>query len=258
MGNRRFHPMIRSVCAMMTGVCLLLFPISASGQDLFQLAAFEYPPFYWEENGEIKGIAVDLIDELSKRMDIKTSLSIYPLKRALYYMEHGEMDGIMILIQTPERERYLNYTDPVITVRGLIWSAADRKGGAVEFEKLEDLKSYKIGVTRGYSYGEQLDAILKTMQADVSAKDINNYRKLLRDRIDIFPGNEIVAKGLFKRHPELQGKFVHSEKSFVEWDLCMGISKKSELVSRIPEINEVLADFKAEGFIRKTVEKYTE
>jgi polar amino acid transport system substrate-binding protein len=253
-GNGLFYTIRLSV----TVICLFLIsPPFAFSQDM-RLGAFDYPPFYSEENGEIQGIAVELINELFGRMNIKTQLSMYPIKRALKYMKDRKTDGMMILIKTAEREEYLHYTDPIITVRGLIWSAADRKGGAVNFNRLEDLKSYKIGVTLGYSYGQEFDNILKTMNVHTASTDYDNYKKLLAHKIDIFPGNEIVAKGLFKKYPEFQGKFVHSDKSFIEWVLHMGISKKSQFVPMIPRINAVLADLKNEGFIDKTVKNYLE
>lgn len=245
-------------------IYLMLFILGAcsfalgSEKEAIKLAAFEYPPFYYEQNGNIRGIAVELLEELCKRMDVNFKLKIYPLKRALGYLKDGNIDAILVLIKTTEREKYLAYTEPFITVRGLIWSAADRKDVKVDFEQLEDLKPYKIGATLGYSYGQKLDDLLKTMNVDYAKRDYNNYKKLMSHRIDIFPGNEIVAKGLFKIYPEFKNKFVASDKSFVEWILRMGVSKKSKFVFQIPKINAIFADLKKEGLIDKIVEKYTE
>ncbi len=222
------------------------------------LTAFDYPPFYSEENGKIDGIFVEVIRELFGRMDIETDLQLYPLKRVLSMLQYGDADGQVGLIRTVEREEYLYFADPIITVRGLIWSAVDRKDEAINFDSIEELKPYKIGVTLGYSYGQRFDNLLKTMRVDYAPRDYNNYLKLMNHRIDIFPGNEIVAKGLFKKHPELKGKFVHSDKSFIDWVLHIAISKKSRFTPMIPNINRVLADLKREGFIDKTVKKYTE
>ena len=259
--GKTFHTPIRLTISIICCVVLLFLSVPSifcQETKKIQLAAFDYPPFYSEENDEIYGIAVDLIHELFERMNMETELKMYPLTRALSYLKDGTTDGLMILIKTAEREGYLLYTDPVITVRGLIWSAADRKGGAVNFNRLEDLTSYKIGITRGYSYGQEFDNLLKTLHVDVVNTDYTNYKKLMAHRIDIFPGNEIVAKSLFKKYPEFKGKFVHSDNSFIEWSLHMGIGKHSRLVSMIPAINKILGDLKTEGFIDKIVKKYTE
>ncbi len=250
---------IRLFSVLLT-LCPFFFPFPAFCQNIekVKLGGFDYPPFYSHENGDIQGIGVELTGELFRRLNIDTELRIYPLKRALSYMKNGRTDGVMFLIKTPEREKYLHYSDPIMTIRGLIWSAADRKGGPVEFETLEDLRPYRIGVTIGYSYGKEFDKFLKTMNVYEVPMDLHNYKKLLLHRIDLFPGNEIVAKGLFKKYPELRGKFIHSSKSFIKWTFHMTVSKKSPFASMMPEINSVLADFKNEGFIDVTVRKYTE
>lgn len=238
---------------------LPLTPAMAGDGARFHMAAFHYPPFYWEENGVVEGIGADLVEAVFHRLGEKPVLKLYPLKRALHHMETGDVDGIMILIQTPEREAYSMFTDPAVMVRGLIWSAADRPGGAVEFRTLKDLMPYSMGVTLGYSYGEALDSLISQMRDVESApSDLQNYRKLLFKRIEIFPGNEIVARGLFKRNPALQGKFVHSKNAFIKWPLRMGVSRKSPLARRIPEINEVLLELKAAGTVDAIVNKYTQ
>ena len=234
-------------------------PVIAAKSQMIELSAFNYPPFYFKEEGRIQGIAVDIINEVFQRLELNHRLNMYPLKRALRYLEHGDMDGMMILIKTPEREKYLQYTDPVTSVRGLIWSSAARDGGAVEFDRFDDLLDYRIGVTRGYSYGKSFDAFLKKhSQIHVVNTDLQNYKMLIAGRVDIFPGNEIVAKGLFRKHPELRGRLVHARKSFIRWVLHMGISRQSEFTAIVPNINQQLAKLKANGFIDRTIKKYTD
>ena len=248
----------------LTKICLVIVlaiscPISLEAEpDCIKFAAFEYPPFYINKRNKISGIAVDLIKELCLRINVEAKLELYPLKRALVLLKDGSCDGIMILIKTSERAKYLRYTDSIINVRGLIWAAADREGGVINFDRLEDLKDYRIGVTLGYSYGQKLDNLLKTMKVDPAHRDYNNYKKLMAHRIDIFPGNEIVAKGLFKMYPEFKDKFVASDKSFIEWELHMAINKKSRFISLVPQINKIFADFKREGLVDKIIRKYTE
>ena len=111
---------------------------------------------------------------------------------------------------------------------------------------------------RGYSYGVEFDNFLKKMKVEVVNSDHRNFKKLLWHRIDAFPCNEIVAKGIFKNNKAFQGKFIHSKNAYMEWVLHMGISKKSGLTDKVTDINRILDDFKKEGFINNTVKKYTE
>ena len=243
------------ICAWLTLISIAA-PVFGAEIETIRLIAFNYPPFFMEENDAVHGLAVDLGDEVFRRLGVRTEVAMYPLKRGLSNLESGIYDGVMILIKTSERGRFLEYTRPVMTVRGLIWALATR-GKPVTFDSLEDLQKYKIGVTKGYSYGEEFDQLLKQMNPDVAYSDYHNYRKLMEHRIDIFPGNEIVARSLFKQHPELRGRFIHSDKSFIEWVLHMAISKKSRFATMIPDINRVLAELEAEGYVDALVEQYT-
>ena len=242
-----------------TILTLLFVTFSASGQttDTVKLVAFEYPPFYYEEQGQIKGIAWELVQELFHRMNRKIDISLYPLKRALYLLENSEADALMILIRTNEREEYLNFTIPVISVRGLIWYAGDRDDGPISYQSLDDLKEYTVGVTLGYSYGQEFDDKIREFpRVESAATDVQNFRKLQAHRIDIFPCNEILARGIFNRYPEFQGAFSHSDRSFILWNLRMGIGKESVLAGRVQEINRIISDLRSEGFVDAVVDKY--
>lgn len=246
------------LCAVICTVQTAKAATPSSEESTVRLAAFDYPPFYFGNGTEVHGIGVDLVRELFGRMGLDVKIGLYPLKRALQQLKTGGEDGIMILIKTPAREQFIDYTDPVISVRGLIWAAADRPDINLDFKRLAEIRHYKVGVTRGYSYGYTFDELLKRVRAEAANSDLSNFRKLISHRIEIFPCNEIVAKGLFKLHPALADEVVHSTDSFMEWVLHMGISKQSPLRSRIPEINEILAQMKEEGFIDRTVERYTQ
>lgn len=238
---------------------MLTAPVFPGETTTVKFAAFDYPPFYFQQAGQVKGIAVDLVHKLCNRMEITAEIRMYPLARALKYLEDGEEDAVMMLIRTPAREKFLFFTEPVLEVRGLIWSSAGREEGAVEFKTLHDLKPYRLGVTLGYSYGKEFDRMILCMrQVSSSPSDLSNYRKLLADRIDIFPGNEIVARHLFKSHPELRGQFVHAQNSFITWKLYMAVSKDSALASQMVRINGILSELKKNDFIHKTVKRYTE
>ena len=239
--------------------CLFLTPaFPADHGETIQLAAFEYPPFYYEEDGEVKGIGVVLLHDLFDRLDKRIEIRMYPIKRALDQLKHGTIDGIMFLIKTPEREEYLDYTNPIICVNGFFWYSKERMNKDFKMENFDILKNYNVGVTRGYSYGVEIDKIINSIPVDVANTDLSNFKKLLSGRIDLFPGNEIVAKGLFKLHPELKGRIDNAEEAFIKWILHMGISKQSQLAEMMLNINEALSEMEKEGIIDSTVKAYTE
>ena len=58
-----------------------------------------------------------------------------------------------------------------------------------DWKTLGDLKNYKFGATRGYTYTQEFWAAFdsKQLTVDVTDNDIQNFKKLFAGRIDIFP-----------------------------------------------------------------------
>jgi polar amino acid transport system substrate-binding protein len=265
LNQRMFVFSLKSTTGLFAGmVCVFIFLCfsapSAFSLDtgIIKLAGFDYPPFFSQGINEIHGIGADLGKELFRRIGLETELTLYPLQRALNYMKKGTVDAVISIIRTPEREQYLIYTIPLIPGKGYIWSAADRKGGPINFEGLGDLRPYKVGVTVGYSYGGPMDELLKSMNTDSATREYYSFKKLMAHRIDIIPATDIVVQSMVKNHPEFIGKFSHSDKPFLESEYYMGISKKSRLVRMIPQINEALTAMKNENFMDRVVSKYTD
>lgn len=255
--HKHLIPIIGAVCTTLV-LCFGTSAVFCQENEKIKLGAFDYPPFYVKETNKIQGIGVDLGNELFKRLHLETEQAMYPLKRALIYMEKGFVDGTMILVKTSEREQYILYSDPIVPANGYIWSAADREGGPIHFERLEDLRPYKIGATIGYSYGPSMDEFLKSTVTDSAPEEYYSFKKLMAHRVDIVPATAIITKSMIKRHPEFHGKFVQSKQSFHESSYYMGVSRKSRLAQMMPLINKTIADMKAEGVINGIIEKYTE
>ena len=121
----------------------------------------------------------------------------------------------------------------------------DGKKGPIDWTgKIEDLKQYKFGVVIGYSYGRMFDdafknGILKT-HSNVTTEA--NFKKLLYQRIDIIKGSETVALYNINRISGAKGKIISSKNAIEISYYRLGISKKSPLVSLLPNINKVIQE----------------
>lgn len=252
---------LRQTIYRILSYCFIIGILSSSycyaGAPKFKLGGFLYPPFYSHIGVNPTGAAVDISAEIFERLKVQRIVITYPMKRLLKDMKSGEIDGSLFLLKTPERSEYLTYTEPLMKIRGLLWSRKDRKGGVIQFNNLEDLKKFHLGATLGYSYGVKLDRVLRETRHTSSLTDYDNYNLLLHGRIDAFPGNEVVAKGIFKKNTHFKNMFAPAKNSFADWEFHMVISNKSPLIEFLPEINKIISDLKNEGFIEKIINKYT-
>ncbi len=247
----------------MTGALSLLllgsmfaFPAMAQEAQKVILNEDPWPPYTLGEEGQppTGGLAVDVIQEVFKRLRVPVELWLYPWKRCLFLVKEGAHDGHMLLLKTPEWEEYMLFTVPFIPDRYLFWYRADRPQ-PIEWQDFADLKAYKIGLTTDYSYGDEFPAMVKThnLLVDYARSDELNFKRLLAGRIDAFLCMENVAKMLFKLRPEFQGQFKAAAKPLMQLEMYMAISKTSKAAALLPDINRVILEMQADGTLERLV-----
>lgn len=100
-------------------------------------------------------------------------------------------------LKTPSREQRWQYSSPYIEEYRYIWGL---KGKIFNIKNINDLKSYSIAVSRGYSYGKELDSILSEMRVDESVDDIVNFRKLLANRVDFVISSKEIKDSILGKY----------------------------------------------------------
>jgi len=119
----------------------------------------EYPPYEMTRNGVLEGFHIEMIQKTAERLNIKTQIKSVPWKRALKMMENGEADAITYIGKTPEREKYVYFSDGNIlsSVKMSFIILSENKAKIPYSGKLEDLSQYTILTIRGFIYGEKFD-----------------------------------------------------------------------------------------------------
>jgi len=92
------------------------------------------------------------------------------------------------------------------------------KSEAFDWNSLQDLNGIKIGGTSKYDYGKEfMDAITaKKLNIEFTSKDEFNYKKLLADRIQIFPNDPSVGNAQIKNYlpPDEAERLTFNPKEF--------------------------------------------
>lgn len=161
----------------------------------------EYPPFNFEENGELKGIAVDVLVEIFNRMDsglTREHIRVFPWARG-YKRALGEKNTMLFsTIRTEEREKLFKWVGPVAENRIVVIALKDKP---IVIDSAEDLNKYKYGVIRK-DIGEQLivKAGVDKSRIQPGAKVISIIKKMKLNRIDAWAYGESVANWFIKQH----------------------------------------------------------
>ncbi len=231
---------------------------AVSFADELRVATFNYPPFQYEEQGEVKGIAVDIVRELFRRLDQPIKIDFYPFPRAVKKLKAGESDVIFTFYHKKERESFADYTKEALVDQTISLFVNEESPTAFDGD-LSKLNPYKFGLVR-FSYGSIFDAAvdekLITRIEYVSKMDLN-MKKFLRLRFDILPSDRWVAYYYYSKVNLEEGmsvKLKELEPPVQSFPAYMGFSKAKNLSALRDKADIVLKEMKKDGSYQSIID----
>ncbi|HSG47000.1 MAG TPA: transporter substrate-binding domain-containing protein, partial [Longimicrobiales bacterium] len=113
----------------------------------------DYPPFEFVEDGEVKGINLDFLNRMSRNLDIEFEVVVLDNWTAvLEAMQAREVHMVGSLAQTEEREAYMDFIGPYMTVGEVFYVNTARD----DLRAVDDLSGKRVAVVQDYAAGEWL------------------------------------------------------------------------------------------------------
>jgi polar amino acid transport system substrate-binding protein len=244
-------------------VVLIHFSFIASGQtiDRIHFSDSPYPPFTEGELGgpPTEGITLRIINEIFSRLGIETEIELMPWKRVLKSVETGQSDGVTLLMYTPEREKYLLYTEVLFESHDLIYYNTELMEN-FQWWGYEDLQGYIIGLVSRYTYGENFHRMAENLHLSIEIVDSSetNLKLLYLGRIDLAIENEATVHALIHVNPEWREKIRASSKPLNTYPYYMAISRRSPAADILPEINRTINEMKKDGTMERILKSFIE
>ena len=134
------------------GVAVLFFALFVFSAPLYAAKLLfvyysTYAPFGWDDNGEMKGIYIDVVNKvIVEKMGLEIEHKALPWKRAQDMVKRGEADGLCT-VATPARLEYSDMTtETLIEANFKIFTSADnpRLASLRTVRSIPELKPYKL------------------------------------------------------------------------------------------------------------------
>lgn len=107
-----------------------------------------------QENNQLSGLAIELVDELIKRNNAINNYTVMPYPRALKALQQRDNFALFIVARTKVRENTVKWVGPLITSCVYLYKHRDNP---IEVKSLADIKGkYSISVGRGNADHEYL------------------------------------------------------------------------------------------------------
>jgi len=174
--------------------CFLIIVISLSNVFAAEKLVFlgaEYPPYEYREGQELKGLSIELLQEIfillnNPRNDIK----LIPWKRAYETALTQKNTIVFSTLRTQEREKLFYWIGPIYVDSFGLFKLKKRHD--IVINTLEDAKKYKVGTVNGTASEKILISKGFTKHNHISSMThtSQNVKMLLFGRVDLIVSSE--------------------------------------------------------------------
>jgi len=157
------------------------------------------PPFMYkdEATGQAAGLYALMVKAVFKKMGKNVEVNAVPWKRAVQLCEDGAA-GVGGIYKNEKRLKIFDYSGQIFEEKLVFYT---KKGSGLTFKTVDNLKGKKVGVIRGWSYGDDFDGARQKQlfEAEENVSDELNFQKLALGRIDYLvailqSGDSVIAK----------------------------------------------------------------
>lgn len=155
----------------------------------------QFPPYNYQENGTLKGVAIDLLGEITGKMGKRVSpdqVHLVPWTEGYQATLTRKNTVLFSTLRLPEREQSFKWAGPIFTDRYVLFAGRDR---AITIKGPGDLKGYRIGViTDDAAIQQLLNAGVDRSQLVYDTNASVLIEKLFRGEIDLWCYSEAAGR----------------------------------------------------------------
>ncbi|UTW06605.1 substrate-binding periplasmic protein [Pseudomonas benzenivorans] len=235
---------------------LLVFggPLQAAEPEPLLVMTDLWPPFRMlDDNGELQGLDIDLLEQLSQRTGLRFEVLRAPWARGLAALEQGKADLMTGLAKTAEREAYVRYLPrPYYACAPRFYTAPEQAPALLRYDQLAQLN---VGQVLGSAYFEPFDS-----DQNLRKTAVNNEAQLLgmlaRGRLGAVIGTDCQVDYEL-RDPRWAARIAKAAyRPAARTELYIGFSRRRPLQAEYRRVSEALEQLRAEGWIAEAARRY--
>jgi len=247
-----------------------LATLAKAGETIVLETDDEYPPYSYMENGQFKGIYVELIKHAAKLLTPKYELVLNPVpwKRGLHNLETGQSLGLVGTYRHKEKAFISRYSIPFNReVVALFCTEQVMNKSPRNFPA--DFAGLTIGINLGFILGDRMNSAIKgkTFKVRESKGNEANLLKLQAGTIDCYANDRLAVYHSFnlllnkqRQHnfKQFSGFRLNQAQEISTADAMIGysaVNSSSAKADFIEQMNKALAQLQKDGVIDELVAK---
>jgi len=240
-------------------IFLWVFQASGYAQEKVVISSGDWPP-YTAAKLKNYGYALHIISSAFETQGVQVEYSFLPWKRAYVKAEKGEFAATAVWFRNKEREAVFHFSDSIESFNTVLFHRKDKQ---IEWKTMADLKKYTIGITHGYTYGDEFNKAAKEYgyKLDKSPTDISGFKKLIKERIDVFLCDFGVGYWMLHNDfPSAVKSLVTNSPNVLMKNTVhvLATKKKPESLEILKKLNKGLGELKQKGMMEQFKDKLIE
>ncbi len=175
-----------------------IIAVNAFAEEVVLISTGEYAPWTGKALRH-NGFVNHVITEAFKRGGYSAQYTYYPWKRNYQQAKLEKFHATSYWYKSKDRENDFYYSDPISTEKLVFFHL--KSNPMIDWDTLNDLRKYRIGATNGYTYTKEFWDAEKSKKLEIQTtnSDAQNFLKLLKGRIDIFPATLLTGKSILQK-----------------------------------------------------------
>lgn len=160
-------------------------------------ADYRWPPFdFANQDGKPDGLSMDYLNLIAQKSGLSFNVQPAVWSETIEKMKNKKIDGLSCAVQTAEREKYLTFTTPYLSVPMVIITQTNTKG----LKSLDELKGKVVSINKGSYIHEWLSEKYPDIKLHLSTSNENSLEMLSLGEVDAYVGNLAVATYIINKN----------------------------------------------------------
>ncbi len=240
----------RKVAQSLLAVCLLTCSFLAQSQCTRMVVTSDpaYPPLHWFDGETLQGASIEIAKRVLSDLKIDYEIrSVGPFPRVMALAERGEVDMVVTLKKTPEREAFLLYPKTIALQNPV--AAFTSKDLPLVYRDKADLIGLRGAMTRGNVFGNGLDEYIKDR---LNVQEVNrpdaSFSLMLLGRADYLITGYYTGMALILKRGD-EANFVAKEPFLVDTPNYLALTRNGKCADKLELIDARLAILKKTGVL---------
>jgi polar amino acid transport system substrate-binding protein len=229
---------------------------AAQAQTTMTFVMEPYPPFVVTDKGAAGGPLADVVRAVCAKLQIQCKFESLPWRRAFVMTEKGEVDGILLLVYTAEREKNFYFTEPIVQSTYALFT---RQATPLTYASPKDLAGYTIaayGPSGTSSAAEEVAKHVAGLRMEIEVDNQAVMRKLDAGRYPE-PAAAVINRdvGMYMMaQQKITGIKVVADIKRV--DYAIGLSRKKVAPELAERFNQAVHELVKKGTVKSIADKY--